>query len=197
MTRPFSKDHFYIPGSARFTNLEKTTIEILHGPADYAENPKQHLDATHIIAKESNEQFQWVLKYCDDLESIHVNTFRWGREQRVEFEQQVAKIAKKEGLMYESGFQDVRFYKAFMAELFKPYDNEDGTALESLFAIKLELFEMNVIRQNTNAELKRALRRAETPIEVIRAAIEIHLDNVANGLQIEEEDTSSTNPDSA
>ena len=84
-----------------------------------------------------------------------------------------------------------------MTQLFKPYDNEDGTTLENLFAIKLELFEMNNIRQNTNAELKRALRRAETPLEVIRAAIEIYLDNVANGLQIEEEDTSSTNPDSA
>ena len=53
------------------------------------------------------------------------------------------------------------------------------------------------IRQSTNNDLKKALRRAETPIDVVKAAIDIQLDNLANGIEIEEEDTSDTTQESA
>jgi len=197
MTRAFPKDSTYIPGSARFTNNEKDTIEILITKQVQDRFDKVETNSIIMPADPNYPPYQWVLENCEDLDGIHTNTFRWIREQRLAYEQQVMDIAKREGLLFTSGLADVRSYKSFLTELFKPFDETREAELNNLFSIKLELFEMPNIRQNQNAELKKVLRRAETPLDVIRAAIDIHLDNLENGLEIEEEDTSDTSQESA
>lgn len=197
MSRPFPKDHQYLPGSARFVNNDKDTIELLSIPIERNNNGETRAVSSIMPANPNHPPFQWVLENCDDLDNIHANTFRWIRDQRYAYEQQVMEIAKQEGLIFTSGLADVRSYKSFLESLFKPFDETKEAELNNLFSIKLELFEMPNIRQNENADLKKALRRAETPLDVIRAAIDIHLDNLENGLEIVEEDTSDTNQDSA
>jgi len=196
MSRPFPEDQTYVEGSARFTNNEKNVIEILTR-SESEDTSKNIVTASVYPANPDNPVFKWILNNCEDLDGIHVNTFRWIREQRQIFEQQVVEIAKREGLIFSSGLSDVRSYKSFLTSLFEPFDSSKEAEMNNLFSIKLELFEMPHIRQNKNNDLKKELRRAERPIEVVKAAIDIHLDNIANGIEIEVEDTSSTNPDSA
>ena len=150
-----------------------------------------------ISASTMDPYYQWVLENLETLDDIHTNTFRWIKEDRIAYENLVMELAKDQGLICTSGLADVRSYKTFLELLFKPFDESSESELNNLFSIKLELFEMANIRQSTNAELKKELRRAQTPVDVIKAAIDIHLDNLANGIEIVEEDTSSTNPDSA
>ena len=192
MSRPFPEDQTYVEGSARFTSNEKNIIEILTRKDD-----EETLISSIFPADTNNPVYQWILENCEDLDGIHVNTYRWIRDQRLAFEQQVIEIAKREGLIFASGLADVRSYKSFLTTLFEPFDESKEAEMNNLFSIKLELFEMPHIRQNTNNDLKKVLRRAETPLEVVKAAIDIHLDNLANGIEIEVEDTSSTNQDSA
>ena len=198
MSRPFPENNWYVPGSARFLNDDKDVVEILYA-ADGQDQFDDDFKAYSVVvpAKDSNAQFKWILENCDDLDGIHTNTFRWIRDQRLAYEQEVMEIAKREGLIFTSGLADVRSYKSFLQELFKPFDDSKEAEMNVLFSIKLELFEMANIRQSPNSELKKALRRAETPLDVVRAAIDIHLDNVANGIEIEEEDTSDTTQESA
>jgi len=182
MNRAFPEDCEYIHGSARFTNDEKNVIEILAINQNTGE-----VFACNYPA-DDNPQYNWILENCEDLDTIHANTWRWIRDQRHDYEQTVMQIAKDEGLIFTSGLADVRSYTSFLKSIFKPFDDSKESELNNLFSIKLELFEMAYIRENQNAELKKALRRAETPLDVVRAAIDIHLDNVANGIQIQEDD---------
>lgn len=192
MSRAFPENQVYVEGSARFTNNEKDTIEILT-----RKEGEETLIAGIFPADNNSPVYQWILENCEDLDGIHVNTYRWIREQRLAYENQVIEIAKREGLIFTSGLADVRSYKSFLTSLFEPFDESKEAEMNNLFSIKLELFEMPHIRQNTNNDLKKALRRAETPLEVIKAAIDIQLDNLANGIEIEVEDTSDTNQESA
>ena len=182
MSRAFPEDCEYVPGSARFTNDDKNIIELLYRKID-----DEYIASSVIPADTNYPQFNWVLENCDDLDNIHTNTYRWIREERHAYEQQVLEIAKQEGLIFTSGLADVRSYKTFLESIFKPFDDTKESELNNLFSIKLELFEMAHIRQNENADLKKALRRAETPLDVIRAAIDIHLDNVEKGIEILED----------
>lgn len=183
MSRVFPEDCEYVPGSARFTNDDKNIIELLYRKID-----DEYIASSVIPADTNYPQFNWVLENCDNLDNIHANTYRWIREERHAYEQQVLEIAKQEGLIFTSGLADVRSYKTFLESIFKPFDDSKESELNNLFSIKLELFEMPHIRQNENADLKKALRRAETPLDVVRAAIDIHLDNLENGVEIVEED---------
>jgi len=182
MNRAFPKDCTYLQGTARFTNDEKNNVEIL-----CLNNTTGEIFASNYPT-ENSPQFEWILENCEDLDEIHANTFRWIRQSRHDYEQTVLQIAKDEGLIFTSGLADVRSYTSFLKSIFKPFDDSKESELNNLFSIKLELFEMAYIRENQNAELKKALRRAETPLDVVRAAIDIHLDNVANGIQIQEDD---------
>jgi len=182
MSRAFPEDCEYVPGSARFTNDKKDNIELLYKKID------NEYIATSIMPADTNySQYNWVLENCDNLDNIHANTYRWIREARHAYEQQVLEIAKQEGLIFNSSLSGIESYKTFLGQLFKPFDDTKESELNNLFSVKLELFEMPNIRQNENAELKKALRRAETPLDVIRAAIDIHLDNVEKGIEILED----------
>jgi len=192
MSRAFPEDQVYVEGSARFTNDDKNLIEILT-----RKEGEENLISAVYPADNNSPIYQWILENCEDLDGIHVNTYRWIRDQRLAFESQVIEIAKREGLIFASGLADVRSYKSFLMTLFEPFDESKEAEMNNLFSIKLELFEMPHIRQSTNNDLKKALRRAETPLDVIKAAIDIQLDNLANGIEIEVEDTSNTTQDSA
>jgi hypothetical protein len=197
MSRAFPKDCQYVKGSARFTNDEKSVIELLYIKNEDKLNPDCQYIAAAFPVGDNLPQYQWILENCDDLDNIHANTYRWIREQRYNYELEVMEIAKREGLIFTSGLADVRSYTTFLTSLFEPFDESKESEMNNLFSIKLELFEMPHIRQNTNNDLKKALRRAATPLEVVRAAINIHLDNVENGIEIVVEDTSDTTQESA
>jgi hypothetical protein len=195
MSRAFPKDCQYVKGSARFTNDEKSIIELLYIKNEDELNTERQYTASAFPV--DSPQYNWVLENCDDLDNIHANTYRWIREARYNYELEVMEIAKREGLIFSSGLADVRSYTTFLTSLFEPFDESKESEINNLFSIKLELFEMPHIRQNTNTDLKKALRRAATPLEVVRAAIDIHLDNVENGIEIVVEDTSNTSQESA
>ena len=180
--RPFPKDGVYIEGSARFIDVERTLVKV-----EYSH--KDEIKIINIPADPEDLRFKYIIESCDDLDTIHQNTYRHVKKERIAFENFVMDIAKREGLLFDLGLGDSKSYKNFLVELFKPYEKSSTEDVNNLFAIKLDLFEIPQIRQSENSELKRELRRAQTPLDVVKAAIDIQLDNIKNDLEIQEEDT--------
>jgi hypothetical protein len=90
----------------------------------------------------------------------------------------VSQIAKREGWVYDlDGSFDGEMYKAVVKVLTMDFNPEKHK--EQLFLLKLQLFEQNFVKDCTDKELKKRLRKATTMLEAIKAAIEIHESNQA------------------
>lgn len=185
----------YISGSARFADGARTVItfnyrkkkRFINDPVD------EKIQVYNLSADPDDKRFKYLISNFEDLDNIHLNTYRIAKEQRRKFEELILFLAKREGLLFDMGLGDSKSYKNFLFQIFQetsPTSNED---VNNLFSIKLDIFEIPHIRQSTNSELKRALRRAQTPLEVVKAAIDIQLDNLENGIEIQVKDNDSTN----
>ena len=110
---------------------------------------------------------QEFLKLCS-LDQLHENTWLKKKEERKDFEDQVKRIAKKEGLIFDELKLDTKFYPTLVKAIFQGNENEDH-----LFALKLALFEIEKIRDSKHSELKKKLRQSKTKIEALKIAFDI------------------------
>jgi len=74
-------------------------------------------------------------------------------------------------MIYDIDSINTDLYKAIIQYLFKPFNSEEDK--EKLFMIKLQLFEVEEIKNNKNKDLKAKLRKSTTPLDAIKTAIEI------------------------
>tara|TARA_B100001057_G_scaffold499747_1_gene611601 strand:+ start:14199 stop:14681 length:483 start_codon:yes stop_codon:yes gene_type:complete len=122
----------------------------------------------HIIKyDERHPDCQQLLKIVN-VDQLHENTNIRVKDERAKFEEQVMAIAKKDGLVFDKGTHDSKFFPTLVRGLFDNGHNEDH-----LFAIKLALFEYDPIRDSDNKEAKDKIRAGTTKAEVIAAAIEL------------------------
>ena len=185
---PFPSDCEYVLNSGRFIDEDRTLIRFFYRKIK-EDDQEVKLHTYNLNCDPEDPRFNYFIEKCDDLDNVHLNTYRHLKNERINFEKLVMDIAKRDGLLFDLGLGDSKSYKNFLLELFKPYSSDDTENSNNLFAIKLDLFEIPHIRQSENSELKRNLRRAITPLEVVKAAIDIQLDNLENGYEIEVEDT--------
>ena len=102
-----------------------------------------------------------------DIDKIHEATYEKKRKEREAFEESVMRIAKKEGLVFDSDKIDSKFFPKLCQAIFEDVDNADH-----LFALKLALFEVEKIRDSKNVIAKKALRQAKNKIDVFQAAMD-------------------------
>lgn len=194
---PFPPDHEYVKGSAKFADANRSVITLQYVKTNrfsYREiSGKEDYKTFNLPVNPDDARFRYVLEKCEDLDDIHQNTYASLKAERLNFEKVVMDIAKRDGLLFDLGLGDSKSYKNFLSNIFKPYKKDSNDDVNNLFAIKLDIFELPHIRQSTNAELKRELRRAQTPLDIVKAAIDIQFDNIKNDLEIQVEDNDPTN----
>ena len=151
--------------TAHFANNERTVAAVLWVTPDGKETREEYVEA-----KEGDDAWENLLKHIS-IDQLHENTYKHIREQNQLFEDQVVAIAKERGMIYDIDSINTDIYKAISAAIFAPFDPEVDK--EKLFMFKLQLFEVESIKNSKNKELKSTLRKAPNLMDAIKIAIQI------------------------
>src|SRR6056300_1673922 len=158
LTKEYLKDNFI---DAYFIDNERQNIEVLTKSAD----GKKVIPT--IIPYDNNSTFE-ALKGFMSVEQLHERTHTKKQEERKLFEEQIMRIAGKDGMIFDETKLDTSAYGSIVKLLFSDNENEDH-----LFALKLALFEVEKIRDSENTELKTALRQSKTKVDALLNALKI------------------------
>lgn len=153
--------------SAYFSNQDRTTI------MSFWEDPENPGSLVEIVV-EANEKDPSYIDLLEHItvDEIHSNTWEYVKESEQAFKDQVIHIAKEKGWLVnidDGGNNDI--LKAYIDLIFDPYD--EAKSKDQLFYLKLQLFEKEAVKSCKDKDLKKTLRRASTPLEAVRAAIDI------------------------
>ena len=158
VTEEYLKDHFL---TAYFIDNERQNIEI------QATSEDQKKVYTYIIPfDESRDEYKALSKFMS-LDQLHESTYQRVKNERRLFEEQVIRIAQKDGLIMDSEKIDTKFYPTLVTSLFEEADNADH-----VFALKLALFELKSVKESTNEDAKKELRKAKNKLDILSAAIQ-------------------------
>lgn len=156
---------------AYFVNNEKTIVETVWY------SPDEDKQRTYVIAAEEGEPDWHKLLETISVDDIHHATYRRIREANQDFKDAIIRIAS-EGNDWVSYKDELNrnTAKSFISILFEQ-DVDDENAKEKLFMYKLELFEMDVIKNSTDREAKKALRKSQSVPEATYIACKIFLNS--------------------
>ena len=161
LTEEYLKDHFI---DAYFIDEERQNIEILTTSED-----KKKVFPTIVPFSEDNHMFK-ALKSVMSVDELHERTYNKKKEERKLFEEQLLRIAKKDGFVIDETKDKTSIFPTLIKTIIEDEKNEDH-----LFALKLALFEVDKIRDSENAELKSNIRKGKTKAEVLLNALKIIL----------------------
>lgn len=158
--------------SATFTDNARKTCLVLWAMDDAS------VEEEHIAVDNKSRAWKEVLEHTT-LDQIHVDTYRKIREDNEEFQNTVIEIAKERGFIYDIDSVNTEIYKAIASAIFAPFDPEADK--EKLFLTKLQIFEMDRIKNAKDRTIKSKIRKATNLIDTVYFACEL--------LRAEEEDT--------
>ncbi len=163
-----------IPGHeflyAHFSNNERTIVESYWITPDGKETRVEHIEA-----KEGDPNWENLLTHID-IDTLHEATFKHIKDQNKAFEETVMKIAKDQGITTSiEEIPNLELLMWFCKLLFESTDEEQNK--ETLFNLKLKLFEMDFIKNCKQRKLKSDLRKSENIIQVMKTAITIFEEN--------------------
>ena len=115
---------------------------------------------------ENNEQYRILIKNIS-LDQLHENTYQKKKDERREYEEEVVRIAKRDGLISDN-INNEEYFTNMLKVIVKDESNED-----QLFALKLALFEVDKIRDSQNTEIKKKIRAGSKKPEVLLNALKI------------------------
>lgn len=155
--------------NAYFTDEERTIVESL-----WEEETTGTVRVEIIEAKDKDVAWEDLLTHID-IDTLHEMTFKQIRELDNQYKDQVIAIAKDRGMVYDIDSVNTDVYKAIAAALFAPFDATEDK--EKLFMFKLQLFEVEEIRDSKDKEGKKKIRRAKTMLTACQAAINVYQGN--------------------
>ncbi len=168
LTKEYLKDHFI---DAYFIDNERENIEVQttspDGKSVYAtvipfEKPGE--DGKYPSGGESLE----ALKSVMSVDDLHERTFNKKKEEKKLFDEQVMRIAKKDGLILDETKVDPKHFPSVINAIINEDTNEDH-----LFALKLALFEVNAISESKDEEAKSAIRKSTSKSETMMNALKL------------------------
>ena len=173
LTEEYLKNHFI---TAYYVDNDRKMIEI------QCRNDDDTKIIPYVIEHDpAHPNFQTLLKFVSEEELLNITHDR-KKIERKQYERQVIKIARKEGLVFDakdyfnhatkSPEQISMLLKFFLSYFFEGKFNKDKDK-DLLFSLKLELFEYDVIKKSDNNKFKSLIRKAQTPYEIMKYAIEI------------------------
>lgn len=147
--------------TAYFIDNERQNIEVLTRSED-----GKKVIPTIIPFDEKNTSYISLSKFIN-IDQLHELTYQKNKKQKEEYEQEVLRIAKRNGLLVDNEKINTNFFPTVVKAIF---ENENA---DHLFALKLALFELEQITNSTNEELKTKLRQAKTKIEALQVAFQL------------------------
>lgn len=165
--------------SARFTNNDRTTIV-----AEWADNADTNTIRTQYMeADYDNVQYKELLNHID-LDVIHENTIKYYKNANRNIIKYMEKIYKtsQSPLLNDKPVIEIgenmstnnmsEVMKLIPTILFGDFNSEKYS--ESLFNLKLAIFELDFIKQSQSRKIKSEIRKAKTPIEILNNTVKIY-----------------------
>jgi hypothetical protein len=152
--------------TAHFSNNERITVE-----AYWCNDKGEDIQVEYTEAKEGDAAWEELLTHIT-IDQLHENTYKHIREQNDLFEEQVIKIGKERGLLYDINTDKGAVLKVAAETIFREFNEEE--LKEYLFIHKLNLFENDVIKSSKDRTRKSAIRKAKTIVEATLAACELY-----------------------
>jgi hypothetical protein len=150
--------------TAHFSNNERTIVTSYWGNAD---------ETIEIVinAEEGDPNWQKLLEYID-IDTLHELTYKHIRDQVEAYENQVIRVAKERGMIYDINDIDSALHEILAEYIFKKFDSKRDK--EKLFMFKLKLFELDFVKDSEDKEAKTKLRKAHNLIEALSVAIDLY-----------------------
>ncbi len=156
-----------IPGynfvDAHFSNNERTLVKSLW--TNGSETQEQTIEA-----KDGDAQWVDLLTHID-IDKLHENTYKYIKQSQKAFEETALKIAKDRGILTD--FQDKATVNDAIVKTLFGEEDDSSDSKNTLFVLKLKLFELEFVKNCKTRKLKSDLRKAENIIQAIKVAIEI------------------------
>ena len=146
--------------NAHFIDNERKTVQ-----AYWIDDNNQNIIETIIEVREGDYQWKQLLEHIT-INQLHENTYKYIQDSQKIIKDQIVDIAKENGWVYEINTENSRAaVKALLESVFKPFDPEADK--EDLFFLKLEVFDLEFVRNIKDRKLKAEIRKAETPAKVL------------------------------
>ena len=157
----FNKENFV---SATFADRDLRYVEVL-----YNHNKEIHTFVVDLLDTK-NPDTQRLLD-IHDFESIESLTVQTKKEERESFESLVLELAKRDGLLPQEQKEqkEQEDPKISLEDLIFNWDEKNEEQKESLFQLKLKIFDMKKIQKSKNKSVKTSLRKAQTPLGALVA----------------------------
>lgn len=108
------------------------------------------------------------LKEVMSVDELHERTYQKKKDERKLFEEQLMRIAKKDGMVLDNASKPETLFPLIVKTITEDQENEDH-----LFALKLALFEVDKIRDSANVDVKTEMRSGTTKAQVLSAALKL------------------------
>ena len=154
--------------TAHFTNNERTEIEVLFFAEDSTDDDIK-LVPYHIEAKDGDADYDWLTSKID-IDQIHENTFNKFRNENEVFRELIVRTGKDMELIVADKLQG-NIHESLIEVLFEPFDEDEMK--ETLFLLKLKVFEMDAIKSSKDRETKAKLRKAKNFVDVVKYTTQI------------------------
>jgi hypothetical protein len=162
---------------ARFIDEDRQNIEVMH-IIDNPENVHGREAKLHVLpVDENDDQFKALMEHFthDDIMEM---TYSYNQNAERAFEEQVMAIAQKQGMLNMAAVEVVSeaFVQRFVDVMFGDEQMSEQEEKELLFKTKLQLFELDRVKESNNRDLKAKLRKADSLKEIILAMINLDED---------------------
>ena len=155
---------------AMFSNDEKNIVE------SYWQNENDEVRVEFCPAEDGDEVYEMVKKHID-IETLHDETYEHIKAQDRIYREAILSIAKQDGYVWdikdlETDNKIEHLFKITTKAIFE--DADAALEKEKLFLYKLQLFELDKIKDSKDSALKKQLRQAKTVIEATKIACEFY-----------------------
>ena len=143
---------------AMFSNDEKNIVE------SYWQNEKDEVRVEFCPAEDGDEVYEMVKQHVD-IETLHDETYEHIKAQDRIYREAILSIAKQDGYVWdikdlETDNKIEHLFKITTKAIFE--DADAALEKEKLFLYKLQLFELDKIKDSKDSALKKQLRQAKT-----------------------------------
>ena len=153
--------------NAHFVDNERKTVR-----AYWVDKNSSDIIETIIEVNEADYQWNELLEHIT-ISQLHENTYKYIQDSQTIIKEQVMNIAKTEGWVYEVNTENSRAaVKALLTNVFGTFDEEKDK--EALFFMKLEVFDLEFMRDIKDRKAKAEIRKAETPAQVLELVCKMY-----------------------
>lgn len=164
---------------AEFVNEERSTVRLFY----LDDEKEQEFDIDINSRTQDGKEHPYVTRLFEltTLDDMHENTYKRIKYEEKMFKEYAIRVGKEQGLLidpvayYDTETQstkvDTKFYSYGLKLLFEDFNADEQK--EDLFILKLAAFEMDLVKDCQDKEMKSRLRKAKNPIEILHVLLEI------------------------